>query len=124
MKSGKSWLQFSIRKLFAFVALVALVVWWITLPSRNVARFVRAINEGNLDVAAAMFVDSTENLMLTEWQPLIGATASVESPTLDQLFYGRRRITIIVTYQGVGKPITSYFPLEASRKGIHASHNQ
>ncbi len=102
------------------MAIVAVVVWWFGIPSQKASRFVQSVNEGDFELAAAMFIDSKQNQMLTEWQPRIDAKAKLQPPTINQLFSGRRTIFLNVTYrQPHGKSISGSFSLEAGRQGIY-----
>ena len=116
----KSKLRFSVRSLLVLTAIVALFAWWLGSPTATTGRFVRAVTDGEYEAAGQMFRVDGANDMLVKWKPI--HTVHILEPriTLSDLFRGRRRMHLTVTYAGPNGDVTGYFLLEADHRGIHS----
>lgn len=120
---GKASYRFSIRSILMLTTCVAIVVWWLVTPTRTANRFVNLVNSKRHQEAAEMFVVDGAEAMLTEWKPLIDASAIPIKLTAADLWQGRRAIHLSVTYDNRVADKPGFFPLEANYRGIFAINN-
>jgi hypothetical protein len=112
-------LRFSLRVMLIAIALVALVAYWLAMPTLNAQRFVAAINARDWPTADRLCVGGEK--FPGDW-PSTNVTfnphASLGELTLAGLLHGERDIMVSIDY-GDGKGIIGCgMTCQATRQGI------